>query len=157
MTGTITVVYTKNMWSPVSWLIRYMLPRSRFALALSSHGYIQDYDDPLTYYEAIIFKGVRRVDVKEVNKNTIVRIAQYQVPNVQAGMEWLRSQVGAKYDLRGAIGVSITPDRDWREDDSWFCYELIAATLRAAGLDVFSNINHVTEVALFAIKAKFRK
>lgn len=170
--GSVTVVYTKKYTSLFSWLIRWALPVSRFKLGQTSHGYIQDFDNPLKYYEATLFfgfkamleaiktrdiskmTGVREVSLSEVQNNTIVKTAVYDVPNVREGMEWLRGQVGKRYDLRGAIGLGITPTRNWAEDDSWNCYELIAGTLKYSGLNVFNNISHVTEIALFAIKSK---
>lgn len=170
--GSITVIYTKKLTSPISWLVRWALPRSRFKIAETSHGYIQSHDNPLKYYEATSFfgfkslieaiktgdlkkmTGVREVDIKEVRKNTIVRIVSYEVPNVKEGMTWLEQQVGKGYDFKGAVGVSLSPTRDWNEEDCWFCYELIAGTLKNSGLNVFENLGHITETALFAIKSK---
>lgn len=170
--GSVTVVYTKKYTSLFSWIVRFALLRSLFKIAETSHGYIQDLDNPLKYYEATLFfgfknmieaiktrdlskmTGVREVDLAEVKRNTIVKTMVYDVPNAKEGMEWLRLQIGKRYDLKGAIGLGITPTRDWSEDDEWNCYELIAATLKYSGLNVFNNISHVTEVALFAIKSK---
>jgi len=131
--------------------VRWALPRSRFALALSSHCYIEDNKDFL--YEADLRKGVRRILREEALKGlVIVKSISYNVPYREAGINFLKSQLGTKYDLKGAFGVGIGPDRNWDEDDSWFCYELAAAALKAAGRDVFENTSHITEVGLMSIK-----
>jgi hypothetical protein len=43
---------------------------------------------------------------------------------------FLQAQVGKKYDMTAIVAFAF--DRDWREDDSWFCSELQAAALEAA-------------------------
>ena len=44
---------------------------------------------------------------------------------------FLRAQLGKPYDVE-AIGALVAR-RDWREPDSWFCSELIAAALETCG------------------------
>ena len=145
----ITVLFTRRKWNPVSWLIRFVVPRSRFALAMSSHC-IVDAGDKM--YEAHMLHGVREVDrATALNGQSIVKETCYQVPNAAAGIEWAAGQVGKGYDWGGAFGLGLAPYRDWSEDDKWYCYELAAGVLRAAGRDVFANLTHVGETALMAI------
>lgn len=147
--STITVLFTRRKWNVVSWLIRWAMPRSRFAFALSSHAIIVCGDD---CYEATMLHGVRKVGRKVALHNQIVvREANYAVPNATAGIAWANEQIGAPYDFRGAFGLALAPGRKWAEDDSWFCYEFAAAVLRASGRDVFANLSHVGETALMAI------
>jgi hypothetical protein len=147
--NTITVLFTRRTWNPVSWLIRWAVPRSRFALGLSSHCLI---DAGVAMYEANMLHGVRCVprDVA-LNGLTIVRQVAYQVPDAMAGYKWASEQVGAPYDWPGALGLGLTPDRDWKQDDKWFCYEYAAGVIQAAGRPVFANLTHVGETALMAI------
>lgn len=44
---------------------------------------------------------------------------------------FLRSQVGKPYDTTAIAGLAL--NRDWREPDSWFCSELMAAALESCG------------------------
>lgn len=44
---------------------------------------------------------------------------------------FLRDQIGKPYDWTAI--ASFYSQRDWQEDDSWFCSELIAAALAASG------------------------
>jgi hypothetical protein len=41
--------------------------------------------------------------------------------------DFLQAQVGKPYDVTAIAGLAL--DRNWREDDSWFCSELMAAAL----------------------------
>ena len=146
----IRIVFTKRKLSVVSLLIRWALPRSRFAMARSSHSIVVDGDFMI---EATMLHGVRRERAEVIMKGqTVVRVVEYQVPDAEAGLAWARDQVGRPYDFRGAFGLALSPGRDWMEPDRWFCYELVAATLAAAGRDVFANTGHITEAPLLAIK-----
>jgi uncharacterized protein YycO len=103
--------------------------------------------------EANMEHGVRRVKREEALKGlTVVKTVTYSVTNAKSGLEWARAQVGKRYDFKGAFGLAIAPDRDWMEDDAWFCYELGAATLVKAGRDWFRSVGHITESVLLAIK-----
>lgn len=145
----ITVLFTRRRFNPISWLIRWAVPRSRFALALSSHCIV---DGGGMVYEAHMLHGVREITREEAIKGLVlVKLTSYQVPDAAAGIAWAKDQVGKGYDWRGAIGLGLTPYRDWSEDDKWFCYEFAAGVLRAAGRPVFENLTHVGETALMAI------
>lgn len=147
--GPIRVIFTRRRWNPVSWLIRWAVPRSRFSLALSSHCLI---DTGVAVYEAHMLEGVRCVPREIALKGqTIVRTIDYQVPNVYEGFKWASEQVGTPYDWPGALGLGLTPGRDWKQDDKWFCYEFAAAVLQAGGLRLFANLTHVGETPLMSI------
>ncbi|HZT90232.1 MAG TPA: hypothetical protein VFA12_19995 [Stellaceae bacterium] len=53
-------------------------------------------------------------------------------PREQWFYRYLRDQLGKPYDISAILGFA--SGRDWRADDSWFCSELIAAALEAAGV-----------------------
>lgn len=129
-------------------MIRWALPRSRFSLALSSHALIKDGE---YFIEANMLHGVRR-SKDALSGLTIVKIVDYLVSDAESGLTWARGQVGKKYDWPGAFGLALNPDRDWQEPDSWFCYELAAATIVNAGRDAFASKGHITEATLFSIK-----
>lgn len=146
----ITVIFTKRNWNPVSMAIRYCIPRSRFSLALSSHCLIDDGDYVI---EASMMHGVRRVLKSVAMKGlTTVATVEFNVPDAEAGLAWARTQVGMPYDFKGAFGLALSPYRDWMEPDAWFCYELAAAALVAAGKDCFREVGHISETTLLAIK-----
>lgn len=175
MQDHVTLLFTRRRRNPVSWLIRWAMPRSRFAFALSSHVIVAVGE---TCYEANMVHGVRK-DSRDVvlAGQTIVRTRVYRVPDAAAGQRWAEQQLctyrpnlpawlpawmrtplaaalrilNSNYDWRGALGLSMAPGRDWAEEDAFFCYEFAAAWLRACGREVFADLSHVGETALLAI------
>jgi uncharacterized protein YycO len=57
--------------------------------------------------------------------------------------EWLESQVGTGYDWRAIWGFA-GGSREWSDDFSWFCFELIAAQIEIGSAYRFPNRNRVT-------------
>lgn len=145
------VIFTKRNWNPGSYLIRWGLPKSRFKVAPMSHCLIVDGDYLI---EANMEHGVRRVLAADGLKSlTIVAEVEYNVPDLAAGIEYARSQVGKPYDFKGAFGLALAPDRDWTAEDKWFCFELAAAALAKAGRNDFrDDAGHITGNLLLAIK-----
>lgn len=147
----VKLVFTKSNWDIVSFAIRYALPRSRLSLALSSHVLVVTPDGQM--YDCDFFKGVKKGPIDEIMKNrVVVKEIEYSVPNPDAGYAFAEAQLGKKYDKLGVFGLLIDPNRDWAEDDKWFCYEFGAAVLKHSGLDIFENLNHITEIPLMALK-----
>jgi hypothetical protein len=147
----VTVVFTKNNRSAISWLIRWALPRSRFALALSSHCFVKVGD---MTYDMGIGKKLAKVDFNEAMKGCVtVAERTYLVPSLADGVKWGDAQIGKAYDIKGALGVAISPDRDWSDDSCWFCYEFTAGFLKECGLDIFQSLAHVTEIPLLALRS----
>lgn len=145
----ITVIFTTRKWNPISWLIRWSIPRSRFYLAEASHCMILDGDSII---EAHMLHGVRRVPVVEGLRGCIeVARVNYHVPDAQTGIEWARSQIGKKYDWLGAFGLALAPDRNWLDESKWFCFEFIAAAIEHAGRKIFSDVGHVSGSELLMI------
>lgn len=146
MMQTATILYTIRPWNPVSWAIRWALPVSRFKWARASHSMILDGDHVI---HATMLHGVVRVPLAEALRGqVVVARREYDVPDLDAGLVWARSQDGADYDFEGAFGLSLAPDRDWTDNDSWFCHELCAAFLHACGRKLFDRFGHVTDTAL---------
>jgi hypothetical protein len=173
---TATILLTRRHWNPVSALIRWSMPRSRFAWALSSHAIVQ-VDQQC--YEATMLYGVRRVecDVALAGQH-VVRAITVPVPDLAAGIAWAEAQrcrytpvaptwlpiglqraycavaliLQSNYDWRGAFGLSLAPDRNWADEDCWFCYEFAAAFLRACGIELFKSLPHVGETALLTLE-----
>lgn len=101
---------------------------------------------------ATMLHGVIRQPLDEALKmKTIVARKEFEVPDLDAGLEWARSQVGKGYDFKGAFGLSLTPDRHWEEDDSWFCHEFVAAFLHRSGRKLFEACGHVTDSSLLLV------
>jgi hypothetical protein len=147
--NNVTIVFTKRSWNPVSWLIRWALPVSRFKWARASHSMILV--DGTVYQATMLHGVVKQPWAEAIQGQDIVCMRPFVVPDKAAGVSWVEAQVGKGYDWRGAFGVSLSPDRDWREDDSWFCHELSAGFLHACGRRVFDRFGHVTDTALLLV------
>jgi len=175
MQDHITLLFTRRRWNPVSLLIRWMKPRSRIALALSSHVIIAIGD---TCYEANMLTGVRKGARDDILKGqTIVRERVHFVPDLAAGIAFLERQLCTyvptapgwvlaplrplacvvllmthnNYDFGGALGLGLAPGENWADPSKWFCYELAAAFLKACGRNVFDELERICETALLAI------
>ena len=74
---------------------------------------------------------IRDANYEEFTKKFEVQI---DVTQEQYELYWkfLYSQLGKPYDNMAILGLVI--HRDWRETNSWFCSELIAAALEYAGI-----------------------
>lgn len=51
----------------------------------------------------------------------------------------LRLSLGKPYDYTGILGLGI--NRDWQENDMWFCSEDVADTLKRSGLQLTGLLN----------------
>lgn len=107
-------------------------------------------------YHATMRHGVVKEPIEQaLHGQTVVAQRDFEVLDAPAALAWLDTQVGKPYDWRGALGVSLSPDRVWGSDDSWFCHELCAAALRAAGRNLFIESGHVNDSALLLIEPSY--
>ena len=84
-----------------------------------------------TAFEATAKHGVRRTNVYDVLAGATDH-AWANVPcRTEPALRFLELQLGKPYDWTAILGILTR--RDWQEDDSWFCSELVAATALAAG------------------------
>lgn len=172
----LTVIFTKRMSNPISWLIRWAIPQTRLYIARSSHAMVLDGDHVI---EAHMLYGVRRVPLADAIKGaTVVGAARYAVRDAAKGCAWFRSQICTykpappswlpkwaqagvaviqrllhnNYDFKGALGLGMAPNRDWQDPVAWHCYEGVARALLEAGLDVFADTGFITETTLLAVR-----
>lgn len=148
-------IYTIRPFNPGSLLIRCANPVSFVKIAPASHVIAVDGEYGI---EASFEHGVRRALLREMlQKLTVVEEKTYDVPDSEAGLVWMRQTADrhAKYDLKGALALGLAPDRDWQEDDDWFCFEFFANGMRKAGRDTFNNNAHVTAYMLMSIKTQY--
>lgn len=150
---TITILFTKNKFSIISWLVRFYNFKNNSKISKSSHCLIFDSTTNIAY-DSDFSTGVKKGELSELLiGSTIVKSINYTVPNSKAGLQFLEKQVGKKYDLIGSLNIKKQKSRDWTEDDSWYCYELAAFTLRASGLNVFNNLSHINENHLLSLQS----
>jgi uncharacterized protein YycO len=65
---------------------------------------------------------------------------------------FLMDQLGKPYDWKAIVGFAV--DRNWRDPDSWFCSELVAAALEAAKIvKVQTPANRISPNDVFLLAA----
>jgi hypothetical protein len=177
---TIRIYFTRRNWNPVSVGIRAAVPDSFCRLAEASHCLIEDGDCMI---EASMLYGVRRVPtVVALHGCTVVKVVEYAVPDAERGLAFGRAQicryvppelawmpprarsavqsalkiVNSNYDWSGVFGMGIASDRDWQDPSRWFCFELAAAILANAGLDIFESTGRISGHFLMQIRPKLQ-
>jgi uncharacterized protein YycO len=94
--------------------------------------------------EARAVHGVRRITLDQFMKDSSkYELRDVEVPNAQAGYDWAYKQIGKKYDYWGVVGLAF--NREWQEDDCWWCSELAEACIVQAGRTRFyDDIRRIT-------------
>lgn len=78
--------------------------------------------------------GVRRYPFEEL-KHGAKRILVKEYPRISDNaLNYAASQIGKPYDWTAIFGMPIR--RDWQQDDSWFCSELVAWACMKAGTPI---------------------
>ena len=82
--------------------------------------------------EATWNTGVRERGLESM-KQDAVRFLLFDIalPNEQAAIDFATAQLGKKYDKTAIFGFPFM--RDWEETDTWYCSELVAASLEQGG------------------------
>lgn len=98
-----------------------------------SHVAIIDGDEVI---EATFPQGVRVAPLADVlAKHSKYAIVDFDCASEAAIIAAARGQLGKPYDWTALAGMLV--HRDWQENDSWFCSELVAFAFDAAGHPLF--------------------
>lgn len=82
--------------------------------------------------EAVALGGVRQASkAYAIQRASDYCLVDMPTHNAQAIIDAARSQIGKPYDWTAVAGLGLR--RDWQEDDSWFCSELVAWSADQAG------------------------
>ena len=108
-----------------SWLIR-MFTWSRY-----SHVVFVE-DDETIIDSTFMHCGVQRRLLADVySEYTTIEVIDIPLPDEKAALDFARAQLGKPYDKTAILGFVFR--RNWADDDSWFCNELIEAIAEAGG------------------------
>jgi hypothetical protein len=88
------------------------------------------------------YEQVALAVVMEIPSTALQEVAFYR---------FLRSQIGKPYDRTAIWAFAF--NRDWREEDAWFCSELVARALEMAGVlrPLYLTANKITPVMLAVV------
>jgi len=119
-----------------TWALDSALIRWHTCCEYSHCGFYDS--DRMAFYSAQLRGGVRwrsrggRGDNRETNS----RVLLLSAPGADAALAWALTQQGKKYDYSAIFGIAL--DRNWREEDSWYCSELVAASFEKIGQPLFN-------------------
>jgi hypothetical protein len=60
----------------------------------------------------------------------------YTAPGIDQAYEWARTQAGKKYDYSAIFGIFL--DRNWRDENRFFCSELTTLAFEKAGCPILN-------------------
>jgi uncharacterized protein YycO len=98
--------------------------------------------------------AVPGVCIRPANYAPFTRRQTVIVPTQEdrAFYSFLVDQLGKPYDWKAIVGFAV--DRNWRDPDSWFCSELVAAALEAAKIvKVQTPANRISPNDVFLLAA----
>ena len=107
--------------------------------------------DPSEVVDTTFMLGgvVRRSLAEVVRPASAQLVVDCPLPNEGAATAFLLDQLGKDYDWRSGWGFAIG-NAAWYDPSDWFCFELVAAQMRAGGLRLpfMENLERVTAVDL---------
>lgn len=126
-----------------------------FKLPYSSHAALVDGDNVV---ESTFSHGGVKEDTlvnfkKRASEWCIVDIP---VNDAKAAIDAIRAQIGKPYDWTAIYGFLVS-NRNYQEDDAWFCIELLAYGLHMGGTCYFEPMEHsqITPDMLFKLPHVF--
>jgi len=89
-------------------------------------------------FDVTLAKGVRFSNLEDfLGEYTDVDIYSVDIPDEAAARAFAEEQVGKKYDLSAIFGLIF--QREWQEDDRWFCSEVTESVLASGGKKRFKD------------------
>ena len=105
------------------------------AICAFDHGWPSHVDAVMPGGRLLGARADGGVKLRTANYARFARVLRVAIPaadDVSARFyAFLNAQLGKPYDFEAIAAFAL--DRDWRKPDSWFCSELVAAALQAAG------------------------
>lgn len=78
------------------------------------------------------------VQLRPINHDVVTLDYRFLLPanDTQTAAIWTyaKAQIGKPYDTKAIAGILV--HRDWREEDSWFCAELVSAACEQGGYPI---------------------
>lgn len=95
--------------------------------------------------------GVAKQSLSEFRAHyPVIEMLDVPLPNEFDAIHFLEKQIGKPYDWTALFGMVM--QRNWQEDDSWFCSELVEAALAAGGRKRFRDaVSRITPQQTWAV------
>lgn len=93
-------------------------------------------------------------DFKRRAKTWCLVELEQEVNDFELMVLYAKTKLGKPYDYTGILGLGV--NRDWQENDMWFCSEDVADTLKTSGLRLtgLHNVHNIYPQACFDWKHK---
>jgi len=108
-----------------------------------SHGLILDTEDTIVDSTFKLFEVRRRPFEEAIRGASGIMLLDFKLDCESAARDYYYAQVGKGYDWRACLGI-LTSSRDWRDDTTWFCWELLAAAIEKGSSYRFDDVSAVT-------------
>ena len=136
------VIYARNN-TIGSWLIRLF--------TFSKWSHVAVLLDEFSIIDSTARYGVRVSDYSDFKRNHIYEILNIDLPNESAALDFLFKQVGKGYDWSAIFSIIL--QRNWQEDDKWFCAEIFEAAAVAGEKQRFRDeVYRITPQQSWAVK-----
>lgn len=101
--------------------------------------------------DSTLSDGVHTSTMEEFcKKYANIVMVDIPVPDEYAAVNFAIDQIGKPYDWTALVGMVV--QRNWQEDDSWFCSELVEAILKAGGTHRFRDeLSRITPQMSWAV------
>ncbi|SED11558.1 hypothetical protein [Pseudomonas anguilliseptica] len=108
---------------------------------------------------AIALKGVVAESLeRRLTLASRAALVKFPAANPAAVIAAARSQLGKPYDWSGIAGL-VARNRDWQEDDSWFCSELVPWAFAQSGSPIFRQdmVGRITPQHLWMLAHPYQR
>jgi len=122
----ILVQIVTQRFNPISAAIRFS------TRSWASHAEFVDTDRYVTF-------GARAdgVEERDCSIDDYSRCERFNAVGIKQAYAWARTQAGKPYDLSAILGIAF--DRNWRDENRWFCSELVAAAFEHVDAPLLST------------------
>lgn len=142
--SALELLFCTNPRNPLSWMIR------AGSWSRWSHVALVDGEHVI---EAVAIHGVVRTPLalRQAQDPTWC-ISSLPCRNAESILAAARTQLGKPYDYTGVLGIGL--HREWQQDDSWFCSELVAWAFAQGGDALFrtESVRRVTPEDLWMLQ-----
>ena len=82
-------------------------------------------------------RSIGGVKIRPCSKDHYSKVEQFTAPGMLEAYAWANTQIGKPYDFSAIAGIAL--NRDWRNEDRFFCSELLALAFEKAGFPILST------------------
>lgn len=82
-------------------------------------------------------RSIGGVKIRPCSADNYSKVEQFTANRMEEAYHWALTQVGKPYDFSAVTGIVL--NRNWHNEDKWFCSELVAVAFEKAGAPILST------------------